>query len=200
MGIPIILVRANWWCTSLVNIQLNLLLGIQMIVSSIVAIDESNIIGVNGKIPWNIPYDIQRFRYITENRTVIMGAKTWDSLPNKPLPNRKNIIISSSSSIYNESLKYENVHVRRQLPQALSECLEGKEREVFLIGGVEIYKEGFNYVDKIYLTLVHQNNLRLLSRDDTCTICDAFEDLSDFYETRTEETYEYTFTIYRRKS
>lgn len=64
--------------------------------SIIVAADINNGIGKNGKLPWNIPDDLRIFRTITTNSTVIMGRKTWESLPVKPLKNRHNIVISNT--------------------------------------------------------------------------------------------------------
>ena len=62
----------------------------------ITAIDQNNGIGKNNSIPWNLPKDLKHFKDITENSFVIMGRNTWNSLPKKPLPNRINIIISST--------------------------------------------------------------------------------------------------------
>ena len=64
--------------------------------------DENGGIGQNGKLPWHISEDLKNFKSLTLNSTIIMGRKTWDSLPIKPLPNRKNIILSRNltSSLY----------------------------------------------------------------------------------------------------
>ena len=56
-------------------------------------------IGTNGKLPWHIPEDLKNFKKITSNATIIMGRKTWDSLPVKPLPNRRNIVLSKTKNL-----------------------------------------------------------------------------------------------------
>ena len=66
----------------------------QNLVSIIVAMDAKNLIGNKNSIPWHIPGELARFRRITMGKPIIMGRKTWDSLPLKPLPNRRNIVIS----------------------------------------------------------------------------------------------------------
>ena len=68
-----------------------------MIIHLIWAQDNNGGIGLNGQLPWHISEDLKNFKKITSNSTIIMGRKTWDSLPKKPLPNRENIVMSSSN-------------------------------------------------------------------------------------------------------
>jgi dihydrofolate reductase len=118
-------------------------------VSIIVAKSKNNIIGDKGKIPWHIPNDLKRFKELTTNNVVIMGRKTYESLPKeyKPLPHRMNIIISKD-----KNYKATNCLVFDNLKKAIRKS--GTNKEIFIIGGGEIYKEGFKYADKIYLTEV----------------------------------------------
>jgi dihydrofolate reductase len=118
-------------------------------VSIIVAKSKNNIIGDKGKIPWNISNDLKRFKELTTNNIVIMGRKTYESLPKeyKPLPHRMNIIISRD-----KNYKANNCLVFDNLKKAIRKS--GTNKEIFIIGGGEIYKEGFKYADKIYLTEV----------------------------------------------
>ena len=118
-------------------------------ISLIVAKSKNNIIGGGGKIPWYIPEDLQRFKKLTTNNIVIMGRKTFESLPkeSKPLPNRLNIIISR-----NKNYKVDNCLVVNSLSQALRKA--GSDKKVFVIGGGEIYKEALKYADNIYVTEV----------------------------------------------
>jgi len=116
----------------------------------IAAMSENNIIGDKGKIPWKIPEDLKRFRELTLNHPVIMGRKTYDSLSekNKPLPNRKNIILS-------KSLEYkEGIYVARTIEEAL-ELTE--EKDSYVIGGREIYKAFLPYVNMMEITKVHKH-------------------------------------------
>ncbi len=118
-------------------------------VSLIVAKSKNNIIGDKGKIPWHIPNDLKRFKKITTGNVVIMGRKTFESLPKeyRPLPNRVNIILSKD-----KSYKVSCCMVFNSLKKAIRKA--GIDKEVFIIGGGEIYKESLKYVDKIYLTEV----------------------------------------------
>ena len=94
--------------------------------------DKNGGIGENGKLPWHISEDLKNFKKITLNSTIIMGRKTWDSLPIKPLPKRENIILSSkkqSSGITYHSLK-----------GCLEDLKESNKNKVFIIGGRSVYQ------------------------------------------------------------
>jgi len=109
-------------------------------------------IGMQGKLLWNIPEDLKRFKKLTDGHPVIMGRKTWESLPEKfrPLPNRTNIIITR-----NPSYKALGGTVSRSLEDALAIAAEAPESsEIFIIGGGEIYTEALPLVSRLYLTLV----------------------------------------------
>jgi len=117
-----------------------------MIISSIVAIGENNAIGKNNQLLWRIPADLKHFKEITTGHTVIMGRKTFDSV-GKPLPNRRNIIITRRTG-----LEIPGAEVVNTLDEALSLCDDNEE--VFIVGGAEIYKMAMDVTDKIYLTVV----------------------------------------------
>jgi dihydrofolate reductase len=117
-----------------------------MIISIIVAIAENNGIGKNNQLLWRLPADMKHFKDTTTGHTVIMGRKTFDSL-GKPLPNRRNIVISR-----NTSLEIPGAEVVSDLKSAIALC--GEQEEVFIGGGAEIYKMAMEITDKIYLTVV----------------------------------------------
>jgi dihydrofolate reductase len=117
-----------------------------MIISIIVAIAENNGIGKNNQLLWRLPADMKHFKDTTTGHTVIMGRKTFDSL-GKPLPNRRNIVISR-----NTSLDIPGAEVVSNLESAIALCDE--QEEVFIGGGAEIYKMAMDITDKIYLTVV----------------------------------------------
>jgi dihydrofolate reductase len=119
-----------------------------MIISIIVAIAENNAIGKNNQLLWRLPTDLKHFKTITSGHTVIMGRKTFDSV-GKPLPNRRNIVITRDAS-----LKIEGAEVTGSLEEAISLC--DPNEEVFIVGGAEIYNQSMTKTDKIYLTRVHQ--------------------------------------------
>ncbi|MBB6500015.1 dihydrofolate reductase [Pedobacter cryoconitis] len=120
-----------------------------MIISIIVAIAEDHGIGKDNQLLWHLPADLKHFKNTTSGHTVIMGRKTFDSV-GKPLPNRRNIVITRSAS-----LGIPGVEVVNTLEAAIALC--DQNEEVFIVGGAEIYKMAMNITDKIYLTVVKGN-------------------------------------------
>lgn len=119
-----------------------------MIISLIVAIGKNNEIGKDNRMLAHMPADLKHFKEITSGHTVIMGRKTFDSLPKGALPNRKNIVISR-----NKDLQIESALVYSSLDYALIKMID--EKEVFIIGGAEIYRQTLPGADKLYLTRIH---------------------------------------------
>ena len=113
-------------------------------VNIIAAIDEKNGLGKNGIMPWHIPEDLRRFKEITQNHTIIMGRKTFESI-GKALPDRTNIVITSNSQF-----QAQDVEVVHSLEQALEEA----KGDIFVIGGGEIFKQAIEITDKLYLTQI----------------------------------------------
>lgn len=118
-------------------------------IAIVVAISENNGIGKDNQLLWHLPADLKHFKEITTGHAIIMGRKTFDSI-GKPLPNRRNIVVTR-----NKDLKIENVEVVNQLGDAISLCTD--EKDVFIIGGAEIYKQALSLCNQIYLTRVHEN-------------------------------------------
>jgi dihydrofolate reductase len=118
-----------------------------MKISIIVAMDQKGVIGRDNALPWHLSSDLQNFKKLTMGKPVIMGRKTYESI-GKPLPGRKNIIITR-----NHTYDAEGCHVCQNLDQALSDC-DGEE-EVLIIGGRDIYNLALDLVHRIYLTQVH---------------------------------------------
>ena len=125
-------------------------------ISAIVAVDESFGIGFNGDLLEHIPEDLKHFKELTSGHTVVMGRKTWDSLPKKPLPNRHNLVITKDPSIYeltNEAWFY-TLHQIKVL------MLKNKNVSYFILGGGQIYEKLLPICDKVYLTKImvsHEN-------------------------------------------
>ena len=111
----------------------------------LVAASPEGIIGKNNSIPWHYSADLKRFKRLTIGNTVIMGRKTWESLPIKPLPNRRNIVITRSS--------IEEIDCFQSIDDALQTC----EGDVWFIGGAGIYEEAMKKADLIDMTLVPDN-------------------------------------------
>src|SRR5581483_11396022 len=106
-------------------------------------------IGYLGQIPWTNKEDLKRFRQITSNGSVIMGRKTWESLPVKPLKNRNNLIVSNTIDMFIK--RGENVTVSYSDLWSAINSFANSNREVFVIGGENIYKEAIQYPNCKYL-------------------------------------------------
>ena len=120
----------------------------------IAAIAENNCIGKEGKIPWHIPEDLKRFKELTLGKNVLMGRKTFESILGylgKPLPNRKNIVITRQPDF-----KPESVIVVSSLDSALASS-GYTLNPVFIIGGGEIYAQALPLADRLYITEVHHD-------------------------------------------
>lgn len=119
-----------------------------MRVSAVVAASDNNVIGKDGGLPWHVSSDLKLFKEITMGKPVIMGRRTWESLPKQPLPGRRNIVITR-----NPDYAAEGADVAGSIHEALAMC-EG-EPEVSIIGGGQVYEQAMNRTDRIYLTRIH---------------------------------------------
>jgi dihydrofolate reductase len=171
--------------------------------SIIVAVDKNNGIGINGKLPWHLKGDMEYFKQVTTKtynqdtkNMVIMGRKTYESIPEKfrPLPNRINVVVTRNKD-YNTNIK--DVHIVHSLDEALflRDNLGNKVDETFLIGGGELYKEG----------LKHQSLVSMyLTRINETYNCDTFLDElpNDFNlmycQHKSENNVEYCFEFHKR--
>ena len=112
----------------------------------IVAMSKNRVIGNNNELIWKLSSDLKRFKELTTGHPVVMGRKTYESI-GRPLPNRRNIIITRNSEYEVEGC---------EVVSSLEEALLLSANDCFIIGGGEIYKQSLEVADKIYLTLVHQ--------------------------------------------
>jgi dihydrofolate reductase len=120
-------------------------------IALVLAMASNGVIGVNNKIPWRIPDDMKRFKAITMGKPVIMGRKTWDSLPRKPLPGRTNIVITRDTN-----WKADGAAVVHSLDEAIAMADRERPSEIAVIGGAEIYKAALPRVSMVHLTDVHR--------------------------------------------
>lgn len=126
-------------------------------ISIIAAIGKNRELGRGGRLLWHIDEDLKRFRQLTEGHVVVMGRKTFDSLPDhaRPLPNRINIVVSKSlskTSYIGRTLS--GVMVVGSVEEALVKARELEKKEIFIIGGSQIYVQTINLAHKLYLTVV----------------------------------------------
>lgn len=154
----------------------------------IAAIAQNNAIGFENKLLYWLPNDLKRFKALTTGHTIIMGRKTFESLPKGALPNRRNIVLSR------QELNIENVEVFHSLEEAIAHC--NKNEEIFIIGGASVYNKAITLADRLCITYVH----------DTPINADAyFPEISpkiwqiSFQENHTADekhSYEYSFIDY----
>ena len=124
-----------------------------MIISHLVALSNNFVIGVNNDLPWKLKKDLQHFSAYTQNKAIVMGRKTFESI-GRPLPNRKNIVISSTLN------DQEGIDIVSSLDQGIKVADQWNKRnteseEVVLIGGGYVFEESKNMVNKLVLTRVN---------------------------------------------
>src|ERR1700734_1118701 len=105
----------------------------------IAAVSPERVIGLHGAIPWRHPGDLRRFARVTRGTTVIMGRLTWDSMTHRPLPHRRNIVITRA-----DAGEVGDVEHYPDIPTALARVTEG---DVWFIGGARIYEDAMPYCD-----------------------------------------------------
>jgi len=125
---------------------------VSAIVSFVLARADNGVIGANNAIPWRIPDDMKRFKAITMGKPIVMGRKTWDSFPKKPLPGRTNIVITRDTN-----WQADGAVVVHSLDDALQRAESEKPDEIAVIGGAEIWKLALPFANRIHLTEVHMD-------------------------------------------
>ncbi len=112
---------------------------------------DNGVIGREGTMPWHLPEDLARFRALTQGHPVVMGRKTWDSLPARfrPLPGRRNIVLTRQ-----QSWQAPGAERADSLQAALALC--GPHGEVWVIGGSQIYAQALPLADRVEVTEIHQ--------------------------------------------
>lgn len=121
-------------------------------ITLIAAVSKNNVIGSDGKLPWHLPEDLKRFKELTTGKTVLMGRKTWESIPEKfrPLPNRTNIVITRRPDFSVPA----GVESYASIDDALSTHATS---DLFVIGGAEIYTQTMSRADALEITHVDKD-------------------------------------------
>ena len=112
----------------------------------------NGVIGNKGKIPWHIPEDFKRFKEVTTGTSVIMGRKTWESLPDKfrPLPNRRNIVLTRQSHV-----SLDGAIVANSIEEAFDKS--DNTKDIWVIGGSEIYNLAYPFAERVLVTMIHKD-------------------------------------------
>jgi dihydrofolate reductase len=116
----------------------------------VLAMSDNGVIGDRGGLPWRIPDDMKRFKRLTLGKPIIMGRKTWDSLPRKPLPGRTNIVVTRD-----RSWRAEGAVAMHSFDEALAKARGENPSEIAVVGGAEIYQAALPLADRVELTQVH---------------------------------------------
>ena len=159
--------------------------------SIIVAIAENHAIGKDNQLLWHLSEDLKRFKKITSGHTIVMGKKTYESLPVRPLPNRENLVITDipGEIIVGCTMAY-------SIEEAIEKCHPDKEN--FIIGGGSIYRQFMDHATKLYITLVHHS-----FEADTFfpEIDENVWEVTERTDCKADEKnpYPYSFLIYNRK-
>lgn len=119
--------------------------------SIIVAIAQNGAIGKDNDLLWHLSSDLKRFKKLTTGHPVVMGRRTWDSLPKKPLPGRQNIVMTNNPDFAVEGATV--VHSVNELFKTLKDC----DEEVFVMGGAAIYQTLLPFTNRLYITRVYRD-------------------------------------------
>ncbi|MFA5297823.1 MAG: dihydrofolate reductase [Lutibacter sp.] len=160
-------------------------------ITIIAAIAENNALGKGNKLIWYLPADLKRFKKSTLNHWVIMGRKTYESIV-KPLQNRTNILITR-----NKNYKAEGCIVVNSIEEAIQLAIK-EDKNPFILGGAEIYKQAMPFTDKLDLTFVHHKfdaDVFFPEIDKTIWKETSRED----FKADEKNKYDYSFVTFERK-
>ena len=122
-----------------------------MRISLLLAASENNVIGKDNRLPWHLPDDLKYFKNLTWGLPILMGRKTFDSI-GKPLPGRQSIVITR-----NKDWQHKGVEVVHSIDEAIAQAAAYGAKEIFVIGGAEIFKSSLSTANRIYLTRIHHH-------------------------------------------
>lgn len=151
----------------------------------IAAVAENGVIGKDNQIPWHFSEDLLRFKRLTMGHPIIMGRKTWDSLGHKPLPGRKNIVLTTQ-----KQYQQENCTIHHSLGEAIASCKDSDK--IYIIGGSSIYREGLKIANTLELT-------RINKKVDGDTLFPEI-DFDCWQQVKEEKMGEFSFLTYARKT
>lgn len=121
-----------------------------MKIIAVVAAAQNDVIGIENKMPWHLPDDFKHFKSLTSGHIILMGRNTWESIGEKPLPNRKNWILTSKFSRNDDQVRtFSNIE------SAISTAQELNADKLFVIGGSQVYNATMDLIDTIVMTRVH---------------------------------------------
>ena len=160
-------------------------------ISIIVAIAENYAIGKDNQLLWHLPEDLKRFKRITEGHNIIMGKRTYYSLPKRPLPGRTSIILTD---VLNEQI--DGCPMAYSIEDIINKC--DKTNENFIIGGGSVYRQFFGIAQKLYITKVHASfEADTFFPEINLTDWEIIESVP--HKADEKNKYDYTFITYQRR-
>ncbi len=161
-------------------------------ISIIVAVAKNNAIGKDNKLLCHLSEDLKRFKKLTTGHTVIMGKNTYYSLPVRPLPNRRNIVITD---VANEQI--DNCEMAYSIEDAISKM--DAEKENFIMGGASIYRQFMPLANKLYITWIHHEFEADTFFPDVNTLEWEIISKDDFKDIDDKNPFPFTYAVYKRK-
>lgn len=161
-------------------------------ISIIAAVADNYAIGKANDLPWHLPADLKHFKQLTIGHAVVMGKRTFKSLPKGPLPNRKNVVLTS---VMSEGVN-EGYFEADSLEDALYLC--ENEEKVFIIGGATVYKQSIDKVNTMYITWVHKE-FNADTYFPEINLAQWSEVKREDHEADENNLFPYTFSEYQRK-
>lgn len=163
----------------------------------VVAVAENGVIGANGAMPWRLKSDLQRFKAITIGKPVVMGRKTFESLPRRPLPGRTNIVVTRDTSYRAPgAIVAHSLNDARAI--ATGDALRRFATEIAVIGGAEIFAQWMDHADRLEVTEVHarpEGNTRLAAIDPA-----EWEEVARArHPAGAEDSADFSYVTYRRR-
>lgn len=159
-------------------------------ISIIVAINNNNGIGLNNELLYWLPNDLKRFKSLTTGHTIIMGRKTFESLPKGALPNRRNVVLTR------QNLKFEGAETFDSLDEALDNCKN--DDEIFIIGGASLYQEAIDIADRLYITRINDSEKEADAFFPEIKKEEWTETNKECHSTDEKHSFEYSFCDYER--
>ena len=163
-----------------------------MTISLIAAVANNNIIGRDNKLPWHMPADLKWFKSLTTGHHVLMGRKTFEEIK-KPLPGRVNVVITR-----NPNWAADGVAIARSVDEAIGKAQAAGDKEIFVIGGAEIFAQLLHRADRMYITRIH-------AEPQGDTYFPEFDDVnewklvdSEHFDADEKNAYPYSFLTYER--
>lgn len=158
-------------------------------IAHVAALSENRVIGINGDLPWKISADLKHFKALTLNKCIIMGRKTYESLPGGALPKRHNIVITRDA-LYSAP----GCTVVDSIDKAIARAKELSSDDIMIVGGAEIYKQTLAIADMLFLTIIHENitgDAHYPEWKNDFTLVESTD--------HQENNHNFTFCTYRRK-